>query len=134
MPADIDQVTVGQPAPLKFSTFNSSITPKIHARVVCVSRNLARPCDKSKLLTAELEITDGLDKPGGRKLKPGMVVDLFITTEQRTAMSYLVKPLKHSFGARFARSESARASRDAVRSRCVAIGNDLLPKNRPSLN
>jgi len=101
-PADIDQVTVGQPARLKFSTFNRSITPEIHARVSYVSPATSRdPATNQNYYTAELEITDSLDKLGGRELKPGMMVDVFITTEQRTAMSYLIKPLTDSFGRAF---------------------------------
>jgi HlyD family secretion protein len=101
-PADIDQVASGQPARLKFSTFNRSITPEIHARVSYVSPATARdPATNQNYYTAELEITDSLEKLGSQKLKPGMTVDVFITTEQRTAMSYLVKPLTDSFDRAF---------------------------------
>ncbi len=101
-PADIDQVSVGQPARLKFSTFNRSITPEFHARVTYVSPATSRdPATNQNYYTAELEITDSLESLGDRKLKPGMMVDVFITTERRTAMSYLIKPLTNSFGRAF---------------------------------
>jgi len=101
-PADIDQVSVGQPARLKFSTFNRSITPEFHAKVVYVSPATSRDTTTNQsYYVAELEITDDVAKLGGRELKPGMLVDVFITTEQRTAMSYLVKPLTDTFGRAF---------------------------------
>ena len=101
-PADIDQVSVGQPARLKFSTFNRSITPEFDARVSYVSPATTRDAATGQsYYIAELQISGGLAKLGDRKLKPGMLVDVFITTEQRTALSYLVKPLTDSFGRAF---------------------------------
>jgi HlyD family secretion protein len=49
---------------------------------------------------AEIEISDDLGRLG-RKLKPGMLVDIFITTETRTAISFLVKPLTDKFSRAF---------------------------------
>jgi HlyD family secretion protein len=34
-----------------------------------------------------------LNKLGANKLQPGMPVEVHITTQERTALSYLVKPL-----------------------------------------
>ena len=100
-PADIDQVSPGQPARLKFSTFNQSITPEIHGRVTYVSAATSLdPATNQTYYVADIEITD-LSKLGGRQLKPGMLVDVFITTQQRTAMSYLLKPLTDKFGRAF---------------------------------
>ncbi|MBP1875818.1 multidrug efflux pump subunit AcrA (membrane-fusion protein), partial [Ensifer adhaerens] len=41
---------------------------------------------------ATVEITEPLDKLGGRKLMPGMPVEVFVQTDERTAISYLTKP------------------------------------------
>jgi HlyD family secretion protein len=100
-PADIDQVSIGQPARLKFSTFNQSITPEFKGVVSHVSPATARDASTNQTYyIAEIEISDDLSKLG-RKLKPGMLVDIFITTEIRTAMSYLVKPLTDKFSRAF---------------------------------
>jgi HlyD family secretion protein len=55
-----------------------------------------------KLLTivpqnARLQVevaNDELKKLGGKKLMPGMIVETFMPTESRTALSYLVKPFQ----------------------------------------
>lgn len=100
-PADIDQVSTGQPARLKFSTFNQSITPEIHGRVTYVSAATSQDAATNQTYyVADVEITE-LIKLEGRELKPGMLVDVFITTQQRTAMSYLLKPLTDTFGRAF---------------------------------
>lgn len=100
-PADIDQVSVGQPARLKFSTFNQSVTPEIPGRVTYVSAATSRdPSTNQTYYVADVEISD-LTSLQGRELKPGMLVDVFITTQERTAMSYLVKPLTDKFGRAF---------------------------------
>ena len=51
--------------------------------------------------SAEIEITEDLVKLGSRQLKPGMLVDVFIATESRTAISYLVKPITDNFDSAF---------------------------------
>jgi HlyD family secretion protein len=100
-PADIDQVSVGQTARLKFSTFNQSITPEFKGQVTHVSPATARDAATNQTYyMAEIEISDDLGRLG-RKLKPGMLVDIFITTETRTAISFLVKPLTDKFSRAF---------------------------------
>ena len=100
-PADIDQVSIGQPARLKFSTFNQSITPEFKGIVSHVSPATARDASTNQTYyVAEIEITDDLSKLG-RKLKPGMLVDIFITTELRTALSFLVRPVTDKFNRAF---------------------------------
>ena len=97
-PADIDQVSVGQPARLKFSTFNQSVTPDIPGRVTYVSAATSRDAATNQTYyVADVEISE-MSNLQGRELKPGMLVDVFITTQERTAMSYLVKPLTDKFG------------------------------------
>ena len=96
-PSDIDQVSVGQVARLKFSTFNQSITPEFEGRVSYVSPATARdPSTNQHHYIAEIEIEDDLGELAS-KLKPGMLVDVFITTQMRTAISFLVKPLTDKF-------------------------------------
>jgi HlyD family secretion protein len=40
----------------------------------------------------EVKLDGDIAALGGRKLLPGMPVEVFISTEERTALSYLAKP------------------------------------------
>jgi HlyD family secretion protein len=92
-PADIDQVRPGQPARLRFSAFNRNTTPEIPGKVVHVSPATTKdPATGASFYTAEVQIEGDLAILGDRKLLPGMPVDVMITTEQRTALSFLIKP------------------------------------------
>ncbi|CCW18446.1 Type I secretion membrane fusion protein, HlyD [Sphingobium indicum BiD32] len=94
--ADIDQVSPGQPAMLRFSAFNMRTTPEIAGTVAYVSGD--RRTDERNGMpyyVARVQVTrDELKKLGGLKLKPGMPVETFIKTGERSMLSYLVKPLR----------------------------------------
>ena len=94
-PHDIDQVRVGQTAVLRFSTFNQRTTPEINGEVSRVSADITQDL-KSALsyYTVRIALPDSeLARLGGLKLVPGMPVETFIQTGERTAISYLVKPI-----------------------------------------
>ncbi len=94
LPADIDQVEVGQPARLLFSAFNRNTTPELPGKVVYVSPATTRDTvtgDVYYLADVEIKAAE-MEKLGGRKLVPGMPVEVYISTEQRAAISYLTKP------------------------------------------
>ncbi|HEV7256385.1 MAG TPA: HlyD family secretion protein, partial [Bosea sp. (in: a-proteobacteria)] len=92
-PADIDQVRAGQPARLRFSAFNRNTTPEIPGKVVHVSPATTKdPATGASFYTSEVQIEGDLAVLGDRKLLPGMPVEVMITTEERTALSFLTKP------------------------------------------
>jgi HlyD family secretion protein len=94
-PADIDQVREGQEARLRFAAFARNTTPEIPGRVRHVSPATTRdPQTGAPFYMAEVEISMK-DAPAleGKTLVPGMPVEVLITTEDRTALSYLVKPV-----------------------------------------
>lgn len=92
-PADIDQVKAGQPARLRFSAFNRNTTPEIPGKVVHVSPATTKdPTTGANFYTSEVQIEGDLAVLGDRKLLPGMPVEVMITTEERTALSFLTKP------------------------------------------
>ncbi len=95
-PSDVDQVQVGQAAVVRFSTFHQRTTPELSAHVVTISADLTRDeVTGISSFIARLTIEDGeLAKLEGRPLMPGMPVESFIQTGERTVMSYLVKPLE----------------------------------------
>jgi HlyD family type I secretion membrane fusion protein len=93
-PVDIDQVREGQPARVRFSAFNRNTTPEMKARVTMVSPASARdPATGQEHYIAYVQLAeDELARLSGIRLLPGMPVEVFVSTQERTAVSYLVKP------------------------------------------
>ncbi|MCA0245950.1 MAG: HlyD family type I secretion periplasmic adaptor subunit [Proteobacteria bacterium] len=93
-PASIDQVRQGQQARIRLTAFDRNTTPEMKATVVMVSPASARdPATNQEYYVAEVELHhDALGQLNGMRLVPGMPADVFISTEERTAASYLVKP------------------------------------------
>lgn len=98
-PAAIDQVAAGQAARLRFSAFNQRTTPELTAKVAHVSPATTRdPATGDIYYLADIELDPGqLDKLDGKHLIPGMPVETFVQTQQRTALSYLAKPITDQF-------------------------------------
>lgn len=94
-PSDIDQVHTGRPARLRFGTFDQQTTPQIGAEVIGISPDLSHdPATGETYFTARMAIPEvEVRKLGSNKLQPGMPVEVHITTQERTALSYLVKPI-----------------------------------------
>ena len=94
-PRDIDQVHVNQPAVVRMAAFDQRITPELNGTVTGVSADLSRdPLTGEGYFLARLALSDAeLAKLGQQKLLPGMPADVQIRTADRTALSYLVKPL-----------------------------------------
>ena len=99
----IDQVHVGQEAILRFSAFDQRTTPELIGHVTAVSADAYQ--DErlgSRFYKVEIALDDGiLERLDHVTLVPGMPVELFIRTGDRTAMSYLVKPLTDYFSRAF---------------------------------
>jgi HlyD family secretion protein len=94
-PQDIDQVRVGQLASLRFSAFNQRTTPEIDGVVSRVSADVTTEQRTGlSYYTARIAIeSKQLTRLGDVRLVPGMPVEAFIKTDDRTVASYLVKPL-----------------------------------------
>jgi membrane fusion protein, type I secretion system len=102
-PVDIDQVFVGQQAKLRFSAFNQRTTPELKGAIAYVSAaTTIDPTTKQAHYLADVRITpEELAKFGKQPLKPGMPVEIFVATEERTALSYLTKPILDQFSKTF---------------------------------
>jgi HlyD family secretion protein len=94
-PKDIDQVQFGQPVVLRFSAFNMRTTPEINGTVVRVGADTStdQRTGQSYYLVRISMTPEEIAKLGEVKLTPGMPVEAFIQTGNRTMLSYLVKPL-----------------------------------------
>ena len=97
-PVSIDQVAVGQAARLRFSAFNQRTTPELKGKVVHVSPATSRdPATGETYYLGDIEVPAvELAKLGG-VLLPGMPVEVYVSTEARTAISYFAKPLTDQF-------------------------------------
>jgi len=93
-PQDIDQLSIGQPATMRFSAFNSRTTPELNGSVAVVSGDVTQDqrtgasyyTIRIAVAPAELARLDGL------KLVPGMPVEVFVQTASRTIVSFVVRP------------------------------------------
>ncbi len=98
-PNDIDQVTPGQGAQIRFPTFNARTTPEIFGTVQQVAADTTRMDENSppfyavRLVISKQELA----KLGHNKLKPGMAAEAFIQTDARSPLSYLMRPLIDQF-------------------------------------
>jgi len=95
-PQDIDQLQLGQRTLLRFSAFNQRTTPELNGIVSRVSADT-----QTDQRTGQSYYTMRIALPpeevarlGDVKLIPGMPVEAFVQTGDRTMMSYLVKPLQ----------------------------------------
>lgn len=94
----VDKVHPGLPVDLIFSAFNQSTTPHIDGEVTTVSADrLLDEHNGTPYFKVNVRVTPkGLKKLNDLKLavRPGMPVELFVKTGERTMMNYLLKPLK----------------------------------------
>jgi HlyD family secretion protein len=94
-PKDIDQVQFGQPVVLRFTSFNVRTTPELNGTVsrIAADTTTDQRTGQSYYLVRISMTADEIKRLGDVKLTPGMPVEAFIETGQRTMLSYLVKPL-----------------------------------------
>lgn len=95
----VDQLHRGQEVALRFPAFNQQETPELYGHVLNVSADTFT--DESTGFTfyrAEVVPDDGqLERLDGQELLPGMPVEAMIKTDERTPLSYLVKPMADYF-------------------------------------
>ncbi len=97
--SDIDQVEIGQAGTLRFSAFDMRTTPEINGTVTKISADIVT--DEAtgasffviELVPDEREIA----KLEGKTLLPGMPVEVFIKTGDRSPWQYIIKPLSGYF-------------------------------------
>jgi HlyD family secretion protein len=90
--SDIDQVAVGQEAVLRFPALNQRTTPELKGVVTRVGADLTKEMQTNAVYFVTRIQMKEYDK-GTLKIVPGMPVEAFIATGERTALSYLVKPI-----------------------------------------
>jgi membrane fusion protein, type I secretion system len=95
-PQDIEQIKLQQHAVLRFPAFNVATTPEINGEVSRISADITsdqRTGQNYYLVRISIP-PEELARLGNAKLVPGMPVEAFIQTGERTVISYLLKPLR----------------------------------------
>lgn len=94
---DIDQVYHGQEAALQFKAFNRRTTHLIMGQVVAISADAFIDAKNAKAkpyyeVAVALDPSE-LERLEGQTLVPGMPVEAFISTDARTPLAYVTRPI-----------------------------------------
>lgn len=100
MPTNVDEIAVGQEVNLRLSSLDQRTTPELKGRVMLISADaLTDEVTGGSYFRAEIALSPGefekLDE--GTILLPGMPVDAFIKTGDRSPLTYLLKPMTDYF-------------------------------------
>ncbi|WP_371055642.1 HlyD family type I secretion periplasmic adaptor subunit [Rhodosalinus sp. K401] len=103
-PIHIDQVYPGQDVTLRFSAFDQRSTPELFGQVTQVSADIfTDEATQNAYYRAEITLSEAEQDrlPDDPVLVPGMPVEAFIRTDDRTPIAYLLKPLTDYFSKAF---------------------------------
>lgn len=102
-PQDIDHVRVGATCFVRLTAFNQRTTPEFTGSVLRVAADLTRDAQLNlTFYTARIRFSaEELKRMETLRLVPGMPAEVFIKTTDRTALSYLLKPLQDQFAKAF---------------------------------
>lgn len=98
-PINIDEVSAGQDVKLRFSAFSSRTTPEIQGVLAQVSADaVVDQATQAQYYRAEVTIPESeRARLGDLALVPGMPVEVFIQTGERSPLAYLLRPLSDYF-------------------------------------
>lgn len=94
-PMDIDKVYVDQDVSIRLVGLSQRTTPELAGKVITLAPDLSQDQNTGQTyFTSRIQITDEElhTLPEGVKLTPGMPVETFIKTADRTILDYLIKP------------------------------------------
>lgn len=102
-PIHVDQVYPNQPVTLRLPNFAMRTTPEMSGRIVRVSPDVfTDEVIGQTYYQAEIVFDDDeLEKLGDNVLLPGMPVDAYLRTSDRSPLTYLTKPLADYFNRAF---------------------------------
>ena len=95
-PQDIDKLQIGQKTVLRLSAFNQRTTPELNGIVSRVSADVTtdqRTGQSYYTIRVSMPAAEVARLGDNVKLIPGMPVEAFVQTGDRTMLSYLMKPL-----------------------------------------
>ena len=103
-PQDIDQLSIGQAAVMRFTNFSSRTTPEINGEVILVSADVTQ---EQRTGLSYYTVRIGVPPielarfDPAIKLVPGMPVEVFVQTKVRTVVSYFVRPFQDQIARAF---------------------------------
>lgn len=105
-PINVDEVSVDQEATLRFSALDMRRTPELNGRVISVSADAFQDEQTgASYYRADIRPdAEAYETLGDLEIVPGMPVETFIRTGDRSPLSYLVKPLAEYFNRAFRES------------------------------
>lgn len=91
----VDKLHPGLDVELMFSAFSQSRTPRVNGKVTLVSADrLLDPKTGEPYYNLRVQVDDqGLRQLQGQVIRPGMPVEAFVRTGERSLLNYLFKPL-----------------------------------------
>ncbi|WP_282130103.1 HlyD family type I secretion periplasmic adaptor subunit [Roseobacter litoralis] len=94
-PQDIDQVYIGQEAETLIAAFDVNETPKLIGSVARISPNaIVDPQTGQSYYLINLTVpAEEIARLGGLRIKPGMPVEAYLATGERTVLGYLISPV-----------------------------------------
>ncbi|MFB9151597.1 HlyD family type I secretion periplasmic adaptor subunit [Roseovarius ramblicola] len=94
-PNAVDQVFQGQRAKLVFTAFNTRTAPELVGSVSGVSPDrVVDPATGKPFYRVTLTVPQGeLERLDGHEILPGMPIEAYLQTGERTVLSYLMRPL-----------------------------------------
>jgi HlyD family secretion protein len=96
-PADVEQLVVGKRVNIRLTALRMRTTPLLHGRLTYVSADQATDPQGVAFFLARGEIDPGeAARIPGLTLNAGMPVEVFVLGETRTALSYLIAPIRDS--------------------------------------
>ncbi len=101
-PRQVDSIRVGQAARLRFTALNTRSTPEVAGQVTFISPDrLIDEATRQSYYAVRLRIEKLPNDIAPDQVFPGMPVEAFISTGDRTFAEYLVRPLTDSFSRAF---------------------------------
>ena len=107
-PQDIDQVETGAPVRIRIGAGNRRTTPDLDGNVTVVSPDttreagaLPRNIPEQQIIVRVAISNTAIQAFGDFRLVPGMPVEVFIRTHDRTLLDYLLKPLHEQIARTF---------------------------------
>ncbi|KRE20624.1 hemolysin secretion protein D [Bosea sp. Root483D1] len=102
-PPDIDQIALGQEARVKIHAFNQRTTPELAGKVARISADTSRD-QQTGVTFYTIRVTlpaAEFARLGHSRVSAGMQAEVFVRTEDRTPLEYIVKPLKDQIAKAF---------------------------------
>jgi HlyD family secretion protein len=102
-PSDVDQIALGAPVSIRVMAGNQRTTPSVDGTVTYIAADLTKE-QQSQLTYYVVRAAirdDQVHRLGDLKLVPGMPAEVFIQTQDRTPLEFLIKPLSEQIARTF---------------------------------